>query len=190
MSVEKESVFKLIEKYKNEKSKMTNEQKEKNLRSLLSLSKKYNIDLRSCLEEKKSSILENDNILKEQLLNRYENCSFELDNYDLEEEDKIKSILEVAYYRVLAKLTINKATEDNKNIIESLINLDNIEFDTQDKYPTICRYNNYDFNTIKDNINVLIPEVSNSLKKYIEEKNTLFIEFKKSINYLIDIIND
>jgi len=115
------------------------------------------------------------------LLNENNSCMYSYNDY-------FNSICEVAYYRTIAKIIINKVTkEEEKQIIESFINYENIEFIDDYSNPLQATYNNIDFSSIKDLINTYIPLIINTLKKYVEEKDNLAIEFKKACLYLSNI---
>ena len=104
--------------------------------------------------------------------------------------DYFNDLCEVSYYRVLAKLLLNKINNDNElNIINSLIKLDNT---VSKELPSKTIYNAYSFDEIKDTINRYIPDIINTVRLYIEEETNIedFIkEFKKSIIYLYNINN-
>ena len=104
--------------------------------------------------------------------------------------DYFNDLCEVSYYRVLAKLLLNKINNDNElSIINSLIKLDNT---VSKELPSKTIYNAYSFDEIKDTINRYIPDIINTVRLYIEEETNIedFIkEFKKSIIYLYNINN-
>lgn len=103
------------------------------------------------------------------------------------------SLLETSYYRVLSKIIINKVDNpQDSTIIDSFIKLTNITFDG-DRVPFNILCNKNSFNTIKDTVHKYIPEVINTLEKYFTEEKQLdkiTIEFKKSIKYIFNIVND
>lgn len=103
----------------------------------------------------------------------------------------INNICEVAYYRVLAKIAINKIDEEKAiNIIDNFISLNNITFSSSKSNPLTYSYNEVSFTVIKDLINQYIPLIINTLSIYIEkilEYNNFIDEFKKSIKYLVNI---
>lgn len=100
------------------------------------------------------------------------------------------NICETAYYRVLAKLVINKIDSSvDQKIIESIIELDNVEI--TDKNPLNGKYNDNDFVTIKDLINKNLPDILNTIKIYMEQEDKMQLlvdEFKKSIKYISNIV--
>lgn len=105
---------------------------------------------------------------------------------DIEYNEAFDIISEIAYYRILAKLEINKnISEGDKDILNSFIELENID-------------NNYikdlsKFYEIKDLINKYIVEISKTLDNYMSsDKNfeLLLEEFKKSIIYLFNVIRN
>lgn len=103
----------------------------------------------------------------------------------------INNICEVAYYRVLAKLAINKIEEEKATgIINDFIILNNIDFSSSKGNPLTYNYNGVSFFIIKDLINQYIPLIINTLSIYIDkilEYNNFIDEFKKSIRYLANI---
>lgn len=103
----------------------------------------------------------------------------------------INNICEVAYYRVLAKIAINKIDEEKTiNIINNFISLNNIIFSSSKSNPLTYSYNEVSFTIIKDLINQYVPIIINTLSIYIEkilEYNNFIDEFKKSIKYLVNI---
>ncbi len=106
--------------------------------------------------------------------------------------DYINYISELSYYRVLAKLVINKV-EDEKalDIIENFINLTDFKV-IENNYIDI-KYNNINFDTIKDLINQYIPLIINTLQIYMNEddqKDKLVLEFRKSLIYISNLINN
>ncbi|MGN0967242.1 MAG: hypothetical protein ACI4OP_06695 [Candidatus Coprovivens sp.] len=104
--------------------------------------------------------------------------------------DYFNDLCEVSYYRVLAKLLLNKLDNDNElTIINSIINLNNI---VPKELPSKTIYNAYTFDEIKDTINRYIPDIINTIRLYIEEETNIedFIkEFTKSLQYLHNIVN-
>lgn len=104
----------------------------------------------------------------------------------------IDYISEVSYYRVLAKLAVNKV-EDEKalDILKNFINLTDFEVLINSHLDIKC--NNINFDTIKDLINQYIPLIINTLQIYItedEQRKNLVSEFKKSLLYLSNLINN
>lgn len=118
--------------------------------------------------------------------------------YDSKKENYIpyhiylNDLLEVAYYRIIAKLVINQIPDEKaKNMIDNFIKLINVTLSTSYN-PLEAKYNNVSFTIIKDIINQYIPSISNTLSIYMnkqEEKKILINEFKKSIIYIDNIIN-
>ena len=109
---------------------------------------------------------------------------------ELEYNEYINQLAEVSYYRVLAKLEINKI--DNNDDLETLIDFINLE-EISGKDILEANYNNHSFTSIKDIINKHITEISNTLKLYMEDKDRVLIlveEFKKSIMYINNIYNN
>lgn len=109
---------------------------------------------------------------------------------NLEYNDYIDQLAEVSYYRVLAKLEINKI--DNKEDLDLLIDFINLE-EISGESLLEANYNNHNFTTIKDIINKYITEITNTLKLYMEDKDRVLIiveEFKKSIMYINNIYNN
>ena len=106
---------------------------------------------------------------------------------DLEYNDFFDSVAEVAYYRVLGKLEVNKIhNEDNLKIINSFISLKSVEGSN----PLEAIYDGNSFSSIKDIINRYITEISSSLDVYFssEDKLQLFVdEFSKSMMYIANI---
>ena len=104
----------------------------------------------------------------------------------------LDNIAEVAYYRVLAKLIINKVEESDSKILNDFISLDNINF-KEDKNPLNALYNNNEFTNIKQIINKYNELINKGLELSIndEDKNKdLVLEFTKSLRYLNNLINN
>lgn len=105
----------------------------------------------------------------------------------------IDSLSEVAYYRTLAKLVISKIPEESATkILNDFIMLNNITLSST-KNPLEAKYNETSFSTIKDLVNQYIPTISNSLSIYMSDntkKEILIKEFKKSLQYLSNIISN
>ncbi len=111
---------------------------------------------------------------------------------DITYNDFFNSACEVAYYRVIAKIVINKIEkETEKEIIDNFIELINY---TEDhiKLPEYASFNSVSFKDIKDLINTYIPDIITSLNLYFEsDKLELLIEeFKKSLQYIFNIANN
>lgn len=110
--------------------------------------------------------------------------------YDLSYTEFLNSVLEVSYYRVLAKIVINQNIDPKELIIlKNFMLLKNITL-TEDKNPLNYLYNKTKFSIIKDIINKNIPNILNTLNLYMVEENytsKLIIEFNKTILYLINI---
>lgn len=101
------------------------------------------------------------------------------------------SVCEVAYYRTLAKIVINKVEKENDKIImNDFIDLTNYQEDVNLKLPEFSKYNNMEFSNIKDLINIYIPEIIDTLSKYFETKeiDKLCLEFQKSISYISNLV--
>ena len=115
------------------------------------------------------------------------------DNYFIEDFiTYFEQIAEISYYRVLSKIILPKLNNPNEvKIINSFIELKNVELN----YNNILNKGKYDeveFNEIKDIVNKNIPEIMNTLRIYIETKEQqeiLIEEFKKSIQYISNIYN-
>lgn len=105
--------------------------------------------------------------------------------------DYYNDISEIAYYRILAKLTITKINDENDaNIINNFISLNNIKFTSEIKNPLLALYNDKEFSYIKDIINKYVSEISNTLKIYMDNDSKidiLIVEFKKSLLYISNI---
>ncbi len=103
--------------------------------------------------------------------------------------DLFNSVCEVAYYRTIAKIVINKVEkETDKDIINDFIEL-NDYLNNKPYLPEYASYNKHTFNDIKDLINRYIPDITKTLTKYIEEEiDTFKDEFKKSILYIFNCI--
>ncbi len=105
----------------------------------------------------------------------------------IEYNDFLDKVAEVAYYRLLAKLEINKVSDaDSIDILNSIIKLDNVVGSN----PLEATYNSYSFSTIKDMVNKNIVEVSDSLDYYMgssDKAMELVGELRKSIRYIINI---
>ena len=112
-------------------------------------------------------------------------------NYEITFIDYFNDLCEVSYYRVLAKLLLNKLDNNNElTIINSIISLNNI---VPKELPSKTIYNAYTFDEIKDTINKYIPDIINTIRLYIEEETNIedFIkEFTKSLQYLHNINNN
>ncbi len=98
------------------------------------------------------------------------------------------SLMEVSYYRVLAKIILPKITEEKViTTIEDFINFKNMTTNPNEpKNPLSIKFNNFTFEVIKDLINQYIPLVNEILNSYIElngSKETMIEEFKKSLLY-------
>lgn len=118
----------------------------------------------------------------------YSIINIDTDNYI----DYFNNICEVSYYRVLAKLVINKVTiVTDKETIDNFISLNNIEI--KNKNPLDASYNGKHFNEIKDIINRNIPDILNTIKIYMEQEdkmNLIIEEFRKSLRYISNIVED
>lgn len=121
---------------------------------------------------------------KQYALSNYINDEITYINY-------FNDLCEVSYYRVLSKLLLNKINNDNeKNIIDSLIDLNNV---SPKELPSKSIYNAYSFDEIKDTINRHIPDIINTIRLYIEEETNIeeFVkEFKKSLQYIYNVNNN
>ena len=108
---------------------------------------------------------------------------------DVNYNDLFNSVCEVAYYRTIAKIVINKVEkETDKDIINDFIEL-NDYLNNKPYLPEYASYNGHTFNDIKDLINRYIPDITKTLTKYIEEEIEVFKdEFKKSILYIFNCI--
>ncbi len=108
---------------------------------------------------------------------------------DVNYNDLFNSVCEVAYYRTIAKIVINKVEkETDKDIINDFIEL-NDYINNKPYLPEYASYNGHTFNDIKDLINRYIPDITKTLTKYIEEEIEVFKdEFKKSILYIFNCI--
>jgi hypothetical protein len=108
---------------------------------------------------------------------------------DVNYNDLFNSVCEVAYYRTIAKIVINKVEkETDKDIINDFIEL-NDYLNNKPYLPEYASYNKHTFNDIKDLINRYIPDITKTLTKYIEEEiDTFKDEFKKSILYIFNCI--
>ena len=109
--------------------------------------------------------------------------------------DYFNNICEVSYYRVIAKIIQDIIDDETaKIIVKNFISLNNISFDKAEmKSPELAEYNDVAFDTIKDLINQYIPLISSTLNIYMtdKEKNkNLVDEFKKSIRYINNIIEN
>lgn len=106
--------------------------------------------------------------------------------------DYINLVSEIAYYRVLAKLVITKITDEKaQNIINNFIALNNLIINNYAE-PEIL-INDINFEMIKDLVNQYIPLVINSLNIYMEndeQKENIIIEFKKSLMYISNILEN
>ena len=105
-------------------------------------------------------------------------------------QDYFNSISEISYYRVLAKLIINKvAKEEDKILINDFILLKKLTINNYN--PLECQFNNNEFGNIKDLINKYIPDIINSLNIYMEQEDKivdLISEFKKSLSYISNLV--
>lgn len=101
----------------------------------------------------------------------------------------MNDLLEVAYYRVLAKLVGVKIDDQKASlIIENFISLSNVK--SQGNLPSTYQYGDVDFGVIKDIINQYIPYVVGTLNIYMEDKNRkeeIALEFRKSIRYISNV---
>lgn len=103
--------------------------------------------------------------------------------------DYINLISEVAYYRVLSKIVVEKITDEKaKYIVNNFIALNYLKVTPSLK----IECNNISLETIKDLINQYIPLVSNTIIIYMskqDEREKLIEEFKKSLKYVSNILN-
>ncbi len=99
---------------------------------------------------------------------------------NIEYNELFDIVAEIAYYRVLAKLEINKKiNEEDLKTLKDFIELDNINSET------IKDINS--FNDIKDLINKHIVEVTNTMDVYMKNNiETIIEEFQKSITYIFN----
>lgn len=118
------------------------------------------------------------------IIDESNNCLYTYNEY-------FNDISEIAYYRILAKLTITKITDTKDiDIINNFIALKNIKFNTEIHNPLYAKYNEVEFIKIKDTINKYISEISNTLKIYMEEESKIILlidEFRKSLLYISNI---
>lgn len=131
------------------------------------------------------------------LNNSYYAISFaylENNNHDckISYHDYFNYLSEVAYYRTLAKIVINKITKKEDLLtVKNFISCQNITYLENNDLHSI-KFNNIEFIKIKDIINCYIPEISRTLKLYFEQEDKLNIltkEFSKSLLYLNNLIN-
>lgn len=105
--------------------------------------------------------------------------------------DYINDLLEVSYYRVIAKLVCTKVSDaSDTKIIRDFITLG--EISGEDKLASHIQYGELDFGIIKDTINQYVPYVVHTLSIYMEDrerKEELIREFRKSILYVSNVIN-
>lgn len=106
--------------------------------------------------------------------------------------DYVNNISEVAYYRLLAKIVYPKITENKAlTIIENFINFVDFKHDENNPLNILeATYNKIKFEVIKDIINQHIPLVIEILNNYFEtskKKETLITEFRKSLQYIVNI---
>ena len=106
---------------------------------------------------------------------------------ELEYNDFFDNVAEVAYYRLLAKLEVNKVhNEDSLKLLNSFLALDKVEGNN----PLEAIYDGNSFNDIKDVINRYIVEISKTLDMYMESRDKVQIlvkEFGKSMGYIASI---
>ena len=109
--------------------------------------------------------------------------------------DYFNSICEVAYYRTLAKLVINlkELDDDDKLIIQSLINLDQDQTTFTDDIKSvnnmICE--TYSIEKIKDTVDYYLTYILETLNYYFNNADQISIlvdEFRKSLLYISNIL--
>jgi len=108
---------------------------------------------------------------------------------DIPYNDFFNSVCEVAYYRTIAKIAINKIEKEiDKEIINDFIDIDDY-VENKPSLPEYATFGKHTFREIKDLINSYIPEITKTLNIYMEEQiDTLEKEFKKSILYIFNCI--
>ena len=106
--------------------------------------------------------------------------------------DFFNSVCEVAYYRTIAKIAINKIEkEQDKDVVNNFVELTNYEEDKALKLPEYSLYNNHTFTEVKDLINTYIPDIIKTITIYIENDEQLELlkeEFKKSCYYISNYV--
>lgn len=106
-------------------------------------------------------------------------------------QDYFNYLAEVAYYRTLGKIVINKIhKETDLLIIKNFIACENLTYLENNDLHSM-KFNNIDFIKIKDLINCYIPDISRTLNLYFEQEekfNILTKEFTKSLSYLNNLV--
>ena len=119
------------------------------------------------------------------LFNDNDECNLSYSNY-------LNNLAEVAYYRVLAKIVVNKVEDTKRKILVDFIALDNISF-KETKNPTEAKYNEIEFNNIKELINQYSDLISKALEiSFAKEQtqNDILLEFSKSLKYINNIVKN
>ncbi len=119
------------------------------------------------------------------LFNDNDECNLSYSNY-------LNNLAEVAYYRVLAKIVVNKVEDTKRKILVDFIALDNISF-KETKNPTEAKYNDIEFNNIKELINQYSDLISKALEiSFAKEQtqNDILLEFSKSLKYINNIVKN
>ncbi len=107
--------------------------------------------------------------------------------------DYFNILCEISYYRILAKIIVGIINDEKASAtVNNFIKLDNIKYQ-ENTNPLTIEYNSINFETIKDLINQYIPLVTSTLNIYMTEqdkKEELLTEFKKSLMYISNIIQN
>ncbi len=144
-STSTEDINKMIEKYNNEKKRMTDQEKSNYLKVLLYLCEIYNLDLRNLIVDKKKQSqvtnvlsinpLDNKKMMNQLIKERYENGSFKIENftyqsYIIKEPDYnfITELSLLAYniYQIFIDKFTNYAYEDLNPNYSSLLTEEDI----------------------------------------------------------------
>lgn len=104
--------------------------------------------------------------------------------------DYTNALLEISYYRIIAKIAIAKIKDKkDASIVDNFINLNNLTCPHLN--PLDSSFNDIPFTTIKDIINNYIAEITNTLHKYIIDsayQESITEEFTKAILYISNLI--
>ncbi len=110
-----------------------------------------------------------------------EECLLPYDEY-------FNRVLELAYYRTIAKIAINVIDKEEHENVYNFINLENINIPENNELYNIS-FANKTFNELKTTIDKYEKEIRESLNAYLDNKNLeIANEFSKSIRYITNII--
>jgi hypothetical protein len=104
-------------------------------------------------------------------------------------DEYFNRVLELAYYRTIAKIALNIINKDEHEFLYSLINLDNITYPDKNEI-TNLKFSNKTFTEIKSLIDKYDKDIREIINSSLENKDLdIANEFAKSIRYIINIVH-